>query len=83
MVAVYEWTFGSVMWAMFVFFLWIMFIWMFIALFADIFRRQDIHGLAKAGWVLLIIIIPFIGILIYVIARPKGISADTEMMSAA
>jgi len=66
-----EWGLGNVIWAMIVFFFWVMFIWMFIAVFADIFRRDDIGGGAKAGWILLIVILPFLGILIYVIARPR------------
>jgi hypothetical protein len=78
----YEWTFGSVLWAMVVFFFWFMLIWMFIGVFADIFRRNDLSGGAKAGWLLLIFIVPFFGILIYLIARPKMTEQDKEMMAA-
>jgi uncharacterized membrane protein len=78
--AAYDWTFGSVLWAMLVFFFWFIFIWMFIAVFADIFRRNDIHGWAKAGWIVLIVILPLLGILIYMIARPKMTAQDKEMM---
>jgi flagellar biosynthesis/type III secretory pathway M-ring protein FliF/YscJ len=56
---------------------------MFIAIFADIFRRNDLSGWGKAGWILLIFIVPFIGILIYVIARPKMTEQDREMMEQA
>ena len=77
----YEWTFGSVLWAMIVFFFWFMLIWMFIACFADIFRRRDLSGGAKAGWILLIFILPLFGILIYVIARPS-ITDARELSSA-
>jgi hypothetical protein len=77
----YEWTFGSVLWAMVVFFFWFMLIWMFIGVFADIFRRNDLSGGAKAGWLLLIFIVPFFGILIYLIARPKMPAQDKEMMA--
>lgn len=79
----YEWTFGSVLWAMIVFFFWFMLIWMFIAVFADIFRRNDLSGWVKAGWIFLIFIIPLIGILIYLIARPKMTEQDREMIQAA
>ena len=79
----YEWTFGSVLWAMIVFFFWVLLIWMFIAVFADIFRRNDLSGWAKAGWIFLIFIIPLIGILIYLIARPKMTAQDKEMIQAA
>jgi len=77
----YEWTFGSVLWAMVVFFFCFMLIWMFIGVFADIFRRNDLSGGAKAGWLLLIFIVPFFGILIYLIARPKMTEQDKEMMA--
>ena len=78
----YEWTFGSVLWAMIVFFFWFMLIWMFIGVFADIFRRNDLSGGAKAGWLLLIFIVPLFGILIYLIARPKMTEQDKEMIAA-
>ena len=77
----YEWTFGSVLWAMVVFFFWFMLIWMFIGVFADIFRRNDLSGGAKAGWLLLIFIVPLFGILIYLIARPKMTAQDKEMIA--
>jgi len=80
-VLAYDWTFGSVLWAMIVFFFWFMLIWMFIAVFADIFRRNDIGGGAKAGWIILIFVIPLIGILIYMIARPKMTEQDKQMMT--
>ena len=76
-----EWSFGNVLWTMIVFFFWFMFIWMFIAIFADIFRRDDISGGVKAGWIILIVILPFIGILIYMIARPKMTEQDRQMLA--
>jgi Short C-terminal domain/Phospholipase_D-nuclease N-terminal/Domain of unknown function (DUF4149) len=78
-----EWSFGNVLWAMFVFFFWFMAIWIFITVFADIFRRNDISGWAKGGWILLIFIVPFLGALIYLIARPKMTAQDREMMEQA
>ena len=78
-----EWSFGSVLWTMLVFFFWVMAIWIFIALFSDIFRRNDLSGWAKAGWVLLIFALPFIGCLIYVIARPKMTEQDRQMIEQA
>ena len=76
-----EWSFGNVLWTMIVFFFWFMFIWMFIAIFADIFRRNDISGGVKAGWIILIVILPFIGILIYMIARPRMTEQDRQMLA--
>jgi hypothetical protein len=80
-VLAYEWTFGSVLWAMIVFFFWFMLIWMFIGVFADIFRREDLSGGAKAGWIILIFILPLLGILIYMIARPKMTEQDQREMA--
>jgi type VI protein secretion system component VasK len=78
-----EWNLGSVLWAMLVFFFWMMAIWIFISLFADIFRRNDLTGWAKAGWLLLIFIVPFLGCLIYIIARPKMTEQDRQMIEQA
>jgi uncharacterized membrane protein len=66
--------------SMIVFMFIFMFIWIFIAIFADIFRRDDLSGWGKTGWILLIFIIPLIGVLIYVIARPKMTEQDKQMM---
>jgi hypothetical protein len=78
-----EWNVGSVLWAMLVFFFWVMAIWIFIAIFSDIFRRRDLSGGAKAGWIFLIFILPFLGALIYMIARPKMTEQDREDMARA
>jgi Phospholipase_D-nuclease N-terminal len=62
--------FGELLLAMLAFFFLFLAIWLFIVLFGDIFGRTDLSGWAKAGWTLLIFILPLIGILIYLIARP-------------
>ena len=76
-------TFGEILWSMLIFFFWFMAIWIFIMIFADIFRRNDLSGVAKAGWIILIFILPFIGAMIYLIARPKMTEQDKEMMEQA
>ncbi|HXV34729.1 MAG TPA: SHOCT domain-containing protein [Gaiellaceae bacterium] len=78
-----ETTFLDVFWYMLLFFLWVMFFWVFISVVADIFRRDDMSGWAKAGWLLLIIVLPLLGILIYVIARPKVTAQDVKMLTQA
>ena len=67
------------LWTIEVFFLFLA-IWVFIAIFSDIFRRTDIQGGAKALWILLIFVLPFVGCLIYIIARPKVTAGDVQMM---
>jgi hypothetical protein len=72
---------GDVFLSMLWFFFLFMAIWIFIAIFADIFRRNDISGAMKAGWIILIFILPFLGCLIYMIARPKVTAQDVQMMA--
>jgi type VI protein secretion system component VasK len=78
-----ETTFLDVFWYLLVFFLWVMFFWVFISVVAAIFRRDDLHGWKKAGWVLLIIVLPLLGILIYLIARPKVTAQDVRTLTQA
>ncbi len=78
-----EWNVGNVLWTMLVLFFWVMAIWIFIAIFSDIFRRNDLSGWAKAGWIFLIFIVPFLGALIYVIARPKMTEQDKQIIEQA
>ncbi|HSK48629.1 MAG TPA: SHOCT domain-containing protein [Coriobacteriia bacterium] len=70
-------------WYMLVFYFYFMVIWMFIQTFADIFRRENLTGWGKAGWLLLIFVFPFLGILIYMIVRPKNTEQDQRMMAEA
>ena len=65
-----DFTLGNLLVAMVALFFLFLCVWLFIAVFADIFTRPDLSGWGKAGWVLLIFILPLIGILIYLIARP-------------
>ena len=76
-------TFWDVIFATIALFFWFMFIWIFIALFGDIFRRDDLSGGAKAGWIFLLVILPFLGSLIYMIARPKVTAQDVRQMAQA
>jgi Short C-terminal domain/Phospholipase_D-nuclease N-terminal len=61
-------------WAMLWFFLWIAWIWLLIVILMDVFRSDDMGGWGKALWTLFIIFVPFLGVLIYLIARGKGMS---------
>lgn len=76
-----EFDLGDLLWSMLVFFFWFMAIWIFIGVFADIFRRRDLSGVAKAGWILLIFVLPLLGVLIYMIARPRMTEQDREDMA--
>jgi Short C-terminal domain/Phospholipase_D-nuclease N-terminal len=76
-------TFWDVIWTMIAFFFWFMLIWIFISIFADIFRRNDLTGGWKAIWIIVIFIVPFFGALIYIIMRPKVTAQDVQMMTQA
>lgn len=71
-------TFGDVMWTMFVFFAWILFFWMLFGVFGDLFGRHDISGWAKAGWTIFVIILPFLGIFVYLISQGKGMGERAQ-----
>jgi len=60
------------LWTMVEIFLFILWIWLAIMVFVDIFRSHDMGGFAKALWVLFVIILPFLGVFIYLIARGGG-----------
>jgi hypothetical protein len=65
-------SFGDVMWTMFVFFAWIIFFWLLFTVFGDLFSRHDISGWAKTGWVILVLVLPYLGIFIYLIVNGKS-----------
>ena len=64
----------DVMWTMFVFFCWVIWFWLLISIFSDLFRRDDVGGWGKAGLVVLLVVLPFLGVLIYLIANTKGMA---------
>jgi uncharacterized membrane protein len=72
-------TFGELLWSILIIFLFAIWFYLLIIIFADIFKR-DISGLAKAGWVIFIIILPLLGILIYLITRPKPTPEELQAM---
>ncbi len=69
-----DYPFLDVLWTMILFFAWVAWIWIAITVFADVFRRHDIGGWAKAAWVVLVIVLPFLGVLVYLISQHEGMS---------
>ena len=72
-----DYPFLDVFWSIVVFFAWLAWIWIAITCFADIFRRHDIGGWHKAIWVVFIIVVPFLGVLVYLIAQHDGMRERT------
>jgi general stress protein CsbA len=68
MVFAADYPFLDVLWTMIIFFCWVVWIWMMILIISDVFRR-DISGWAKAAWIVFLIVLPFLGALIYLIAN--------------
>jgi len=60
------------MWTMLVFFAWLIWFWLLITVFGDVFRRTDLSGWGKAGWIVFVIALPYLGVLIYMIAQHDG-----------
>ena len=69
MVIASNWGTGQVFLEMLYFFLFIIWIWLLIIVFSDIFRSRDLSGWAKALWVIFVIILPYLGVFVYLIAR--------------
>jgi hypothetical protein len=69
-----DYPFLDVLWTMIVFFLWIMWFWLLITVFADIFRRHDLSGWGKTGWLIFTIFLPFLGVFVYVITQNAGMT---------
>ena len=72
MVLAADYPFMDVLWSMIIFFFWVIWIWIVITVLIDVFRRHDIGGWAKAGWVIFVVILPWLGVLVYLIAQHDG-----------
>jgi uncharacterized membrane protein len=76
-----ETTFLDVLWYSIVFFVWVLAIWLFIVLIGDVIRRNDLSGWSKGAWIFFMVLLPFIGAIAYIIARPKVTPQDVRMMA--
>ena len=74
MVIAADYPFLDVLWTMIIFFAWVVWIWMMIVILTDVFRRRDIGGWAKAGWCVFMIVLPFIGVLTYLISQHEAMA---------
>jgi Phospholipase_D-nuclease N-terminal/Short C-terminal domain len=76
-----DYPFLDILWTMFIFFLFVIWIWILITVFVDIFRRKDESGWQKAAWVVFVIVLPYLGVLIYLIVNHDGM-ADRNLAQA-
>jgi Short C-terminal domain/Phospholipase_D-nuclease N-terminal len=70
----YTYPLLDIFWTMLWFLCFFIYIWLLIVVFSDIFRSHDMGGWAKAGWLIFVILLPFLGILVYLIARGKNMA---------
>ena len=62
-----NYPFLDVLWTMFIFFAWVIWFWLLITVFGDLFRRHDLSGLGKTGWIVFVICLPYLGVFVYLI----------------
>jgi Short C-terminal domain/Phospholipase_D-nuclease N-terminal len=76
-----DYPFLDIFWTMLIFFVWVIWIWILVTVLMDLFRRHDISGWGKAGWTLLVVVLPYLGVFLYLITQGKQMAErrDEEM----
>jgi hypothetical protein len=69
-----DYPFMDLLWSMVIFFAWVAWIWILIVILTDVFRRHDIGGWTKALWTIFLVVIPFLGVLVYLVAQHDGMA---------
>ena len=69
-----DYPFLDILWTMFIFFLFVIWIWILITVFTDVFRRKDIGGGSKTLWIIFVILLPYLGVFVYLIANHDGMA---------
>jgi hypothetical protein len=69
-----DYPFLNILWSMIIFFAWVIWIWIMILILADVFRRRDTSGWVKAAWTVFLIVLPFLGVLVYLIINHDGMA---------
>ena len=76
-----DYPFLDVLWTMLIIFAWIIWFWLLITVFSDLFRRHDTSGFAKVLWIIFVIVLPYLGVFIYLIVNHDGMT-DRSMKQA-
>jgi hypothetical protein len=74
MVFATSYPFLDILWSMIIFFAWVIYIWIAITVLLDVFRRRDISGWIKALWCVVVIVVPYLGVLAYLIIEHDGMA---------
>ena len=78
-----NYPFLDLLWDILIFFAWVIYIWIAITVLIDVFRRRDISGWAKAAWVIFVIVLPYIGVLAYLIFNHDGMADRSAKQASA
>jgi hypothetical protein len=76
-----DYPFLDVLWTMLIFFLWVIWFWILITVFIDLFRRKDTSGFSKVLWIIFVILVPFLGVFVYLLVNHDGM-ADRNIQQA-
>jgi hypothetical protein len=69
-----DYPFLDLLWTMLIIFAWVIWFWLLITIFADLFRRHDTSGFTKVLWIIFVIVLPFLGVFVYLIANHDGMT---------
>ena len=69
-----DWTFGDFILGVLYVFAWVILFWLVITVFIDVFRRHDINGWVKGFWVIFVVVVPWLGVLVYLISQHAGMA---------
>jgi phospholipase D-like protein/putative oligomerization/nucleic acid binding protein len=78
-----DYPFLDILWTLLIFFAWVVWIWVMIVILTDVFRRRDISGWVKAAWVVLLVILPWLGALVYLISNHDGMAERSQKQAEA
>jgi hypothetical protein len=78
-----NYPFLDVFWDILIFFAWVIYIWIAITVLIDVFRRRDTSGWAKAAWVIVVVVVPYIGVLAYLIFNHDGMADRSAKQASA
>lgn len=78
-----NYNFASFLWDVLVIFAFVIWFWLLITVFGDLFSRHDIGGWGKAGWIVLVVILPYLGVFIYLIANGRGMGERAQARAQA
>jgi predicted membrane channel-forming protein YqfA (hemolysin III family) len=73
-----DWNFGNFLLAVLSIFFFVIWFWLIVTVFADLFRRHDISGWIKALWIIIVILVPYFGVFIYLVSQHRGMADRTE-----